>query len=93
MKLHIYAVTDNKAQALVRFAFGSNNTSFIRDNLPNDIYNRETRRGIPYDDLTYYDIGEVDTETYKGSFYDSPVEVDKEHSYKFKTENSVENKE
>lgn len=103
MKLNIYAVLDNKANALVRFGFGNNDTSFVRDNLPNDIYNAQTKSGLPFPDLDYKAIGSIDTETYEvqnqpiaiidgESKLVSPYFVDKEKSYQFKIENPVEKK-
>lgn len=89
MKLNLYAVYDNKAQALVRFGFGNNDTSFVRDNLPNDIYNAQTRSGLPLTDLEYKKIGEVDTETLVVNASEI-VNVDIKNSYQFKVETQVE---
>lgn len=89
MKLNLYAVVDLCADSVVRFAFGNNDSSFVRDNLPSDIYNADTRRGLPLRDLCYRHIGIIDTET----FVVEPVElrnVDIELSYQFKIENPVE---
>lgn len=91
MKLNIYAVKDNCAGALVAFRFGSNDSSFVRDNLPNDIYNAQTRQGLPIDDLAYIQIGVIDTE----SFDITPCEhrsLDIMKCYNFKTENDLSKK-
>lgn len=92
MLLNVYAVKDTCADVLVSFRFGSNDSSFVRDNLPSDIYNSQTKRGLPIDNLAYIQIGTVDTE----SFEIVPCvhrDVDIMRSYKFKTENDLtENK-
>lgn len=88
MKLNVYAVKDTCADALVSFRFGSNDSSFVRDNLPSDIYNAQTKRGLPLDNLAYIHIGYADTE----SFVIEPCEhriVDIMNSYKFKFENDL----
>lgn len=92
MKLNLYALVDNKANnALVRFAFGSNDSSFIRDNLPMDIYNDKTKRGLPFPDMDYYQIATVDIENFTVEQVEKRL-VDKEHAYQFKVENPVEKK-
>lgn len=90
MLLNIYAVKDKTADSLVRFGFGSNDSSFVRDNLPTDIYNKDTRRGIPFKELAYVLCGKIDTETFKVSSVDVPFEIDIERAYQFKIENPTE---
>lgn len=93
MKLTIYAVMDKCANALVRFAFGSNDSSFVRDNLPSDIYNKDTQRGLPFNDLEYRSLGYVDTETFEIEPFNEPKIVDIMKSYQFKTENPTKKNE
>lgn len=90
MILNIYAVKDKTANALIRFAFGSNDSSFVRDNLPTDIYNKDTHRGIPFNELAYVMCGHIDTETFKVSSVPEPWEIDIEKAYQFKIENPTE---
>lgn len=82
MELTLYAKKDECANALIQFAFGSNDSSFCRDNAPSDT------KTTPFKDLGYYALATVDTETFKVT----PLKIKKidiEHSYNFKTENKV----
>lgn len=90
MLLNIYAVKDKTANALVRFGFGSNDSSFVRDNLPTDIYNKDTRRGIPFKELSYILCGRIDTESFEVFPIREPIEVNIEQAYQFKVENPTE---
>lgn len=88
MKLNLYAVKDKCANALIRFAFGSNDSSFCRDNVRQDLLSEQNPRGLPFKDLQYILIGRVDTE----SFVVEPVSheiLDIEHCYQFKVENDI----
>jgi hypothetical protein len=88
MKLKLFAVFDNCSKSIVRFAFGNNESSFCRDNVSLDIMSEKNPRGIPFKDLIYKVIGEVDTETFEVS--PLPIsDVDIMKSYQFKVENPV----
>lgn len=88
MKLKLFAVKDTCQDAVIRFAFGNNPSSFCRDNLAGDILSEKNPRGIPFKDLAYFEIGEVDLESLKVE----PTEIlkiDILKSYEFKIENPV----
>lgn len=93
MKLKVYAVIDKCSKTLVSFRFGSNDSSFVRDNLPNDLYNAQTKSGLPLSDLSYRQIGYIDTETYIIEPCEHHRELDIMHCYQFKTENDLTKKE
>lgn len=94
MKMNIYAVYDKCREAIVRFDFGNTDGSFVRDNLNNDLYNPDTKTGIPLKDLEYYNLGRVDLDKMEVEGHEKEkLDILKCYEFKQKSENTVEKKE
>lgn len=91
MTQNVYVLVDKMSGRGIRVIFSDNDSTMVRDNLTVDIRSDNRPFGLPFQDISYVQIAEYDTQLKKFVNVE-PRDVDILKSYNFKIEKSLEKK-
>lgn len=91
MTQNVYILVDKMSNRGIRVIFSDNDSTMVRDNVSADIRSEQRPFGLPFQDISYVQIAEYDTELKKFVNVE-PREVDILKSYNFKFEKSLDKK-